>query len=316
MDPNADRAGSKPVSDRRPHGIAAALCALAVLANAAPARAGAEGRGLPAPVSGVGEVRATYLRFSDPNGDVLQGGEARDLWAVGADASIDVAFGDVHVQADLGGDAGTRTRRADDTYEGSFGAAVHANVRDFRLGAIGVFGSLGRLAIHDLDARDPHSNVWSIGLEGAAFFPRATVVAQAGYLDRTHSRGADPDALESGRLARGELRWFPRDTVRLAAGAGYVGGRMDDDDDHVWVIDWLGEAEALVPGSRVAGFVRYAGGYYHQSDDTDSLVEHRVVFGLRAYFGEATLIAHDRDGATFEAPRALEWNGVIAGPLE
>lgn len=269
-----------------------------------------------AALSGVGELAATYLRHSDPDGSVLQGGEASDLWTLGGRASVDLALDALHMQADFGGDSSVRTRDADDTYEGSWGAALHVNARDSERGAIGVFGSLGRLGIHDLDARDPHSNVWSIGLEGAAFLDRITAVGQAGYLDRTHSRGADRDALERGRFVRAELRWFPRDDVRLAGAAGYLGGRMDDDADHVWAIDWMGEAEAVLPEGIVGGFVRYAGGYYHQSDDIDELVEHRIIFGLRAYFGQASRLAHDRSGATFEAPRALQWNGVIAGPLE
>jgi hypothetical protein len=46
------------------------------------------------------------------------------------------------------------------------------------------------------------------------------------------------------------------------------------------------------------------------------MLENRIGFGLRAYFGQPSLKANDRRGASLDLPRYLQWNGVIAGPLE
>ena len=267
-------------------------------------------------VTGVGELRTSYVRFSDPDGDVLEPGESHHLWSVGAGGSVDVAIGAVHVQADFGGDTVPRRSNADDTVEGSYVGGLHVGVRDPERGAIGLFGSAGKISIRDQGAGDAGSVPWSIGLEGAAFFDRATTVLQGGYVDRDSLPDSDPDALKNASFVRTELRLFPRDDVRLAGSIGLMRGRMDADDDAVYAIDWSAGAEGLIPGAPVSGFLRYAGAYFDQSDDNDVLVDHRIVFGLRYYFGTTSLIAHDRNGASFELPRTMEWNSVIAGPLE
>jgi hypothetical protein len=46
------------------------------------------------------------------------------------------------------------------------------------------------------------------------------------------------------------------------------------------------------------------------------LYEHRIGFGVRVYFGQESLRANDRHGASLDLPRYLEWNGQIAGALE
>jgi hypothetical protein len=53
-----------------------------------------------------------------------------------------------------------------------------------------------------------------------------------------------------------------------------------------------------------------------QDDDQDVLYEHRIGFGVRAYFGQESLESNDRHGASLHLPRYLEWNGQIAGALE
>ena len=70
------------------------------------------------------------------------------------------------------------------------------------------------------------------------------------------------------------------------------------------------------PGSPLAGFLGYTGAYYFQDDDSDKLWENRIGFGVRVYFRQPSLKTNDRHGASLDLPRYLQWNGVIAGPLE
>ena len=109
------------------------------------------------------------------------------------------------------------------------------------------------------------------------------------------------------------------DALGLEAEASFAAGKMDPDEDDVVIVGWGAEVEYRLLGTPVvgfAGFVGYTGAYYNQDDDDDELFEHRIAFGVRIYFGQESLEANDRNGASLDLPRYLEWNGQIAGALE
>jgi hypothetical protein len=91
---------------------------------------------------------------------------------------------------------------------------------------------------------------------------------------------------------------------------------MDPDEDNVFIPGWGAGVEARLPGTPFSGFVRYTGAYFFQDDDSDKLVESRIGFGVRFYFGQPTLKANDRRGVSLDLPRYLEWGGITGGPLE
>lgn len=269
-------------------------------------------------LSGLGELRSTYVYIDDvKNDDVIQAGESNDFWTLGAGGSLDAAWRAFHAQADFAGHGTVGEQSADDTEEGVHGGGLHLNLRDSDLGSIGTFGAVGKIKINDVGKNDPESVVWGIGGEAQVYIHWLTLYLQGGFLDRASlSNGGEPDALQNAGFGRGIVRGFWGDNVKLAAEASYAKGRMDPDRDDVRITGWGAEAEYRVARTPVSGFVRYTGANYHQNDDKDTLEVHRIGFGVRVYFGQPSLAANDRHGATLDLPRYLEWNGITAGTLE
>jgi hypothetical protein len=289
--------------------IALASAGLLVVCSAAAGDTGVE-------LSGRGEFRATYLDLDGGPG-VIQSGEASDYWTVGGGGALDAAFGALNVQADFSGEATLDEGSANDTYQGSYGGGLHAGWRDPERGALGVFGAAGEFYINNETGPNTDNVAWVVGGEGQAYFDAVTLYLQAGYLDREPvSSGGDLDALKNAGFVRGVGRYFPTDDLKLELEGSYAQGKMDPDEDNVWIAGWGAEAEYRMRDRPIAGFVRYTGSHYNQDDDTDELTEHRFGFGFRVYFGRETLRAHDRRGASLDLPRYLEWNGQVAGALE
>ena len=287
--------------------------AVAGFLAASPAMAGDEGVKL----SGRGEFLATYLHLDDNDKDVIQGGEASNYWLLGGGAALDVAWRALNLQADFSAEGTLDEKSADDTYQYSYGGGLHVGWRDPERGSFGAFGAVGNVKIHNLGDNDSDTVAWSVGLEGQAFFDPFTLYLQGGYLDREPlSSGGDIDALKNAGFGRVVGRSFCGDDFKLEAEVSYTQGKMDPDEDNVWILGWGAEFEYRLGGMPVSGFVGYTGARYDQSDDSDVLYEHRIGFGVRAYFGQASLKANDRRGASLDMPRTLEWNGQIAGALE
>jgi hypothetical protein len=284
---------------------------------ARPARAGDDGLEL----SGRGELTASYLHL-DGLGDsaaspVVQPEEAANLWPLGAGGALDAALGHLHLQADFSGEINVHNRSDDDTYLGSFGGGLHPGWRDPDLGSLGVFWGMGQLGINDQGGPTRTTYAWGVGLEGQIFFDPATLYLQAGYLDREPlSSNGDINALKNAGFGRALGRFFPCDDLALEIEGSYAQGKMDPDGDTVHIGGWGAGVEARWPGTPLAGFLRYTGGYYFQTDDSDKLLETRIGFGVRLYFGQPTLKVNDRRGVSLELPRYLQWSGVTAGPLE
>lgn len=286
---------------------------MAGIAVARPAMCGGDGVEL----SGTGELLATYLHLHDDGGMVIQGGEASNYWIFGGGGALDVAWRALNLQADFSAEGNLNERSADDTYRHSYGGGLHLGWRDSELGSIGVFGGVGNVKINDVGNSDPDTVAWGTGLEAQAFFDAFTLYVQAGYLDREPlSSGGDVDALKNAGFGRAVGRYFIGDDLKLEADVSYTQGKMDPDEDDVWILGWRARAEYRLEGTPVSGFVVYTGARYDQDDDFDVLYEHRIGFGMRVYFGQESLKSNDRSGVSLDLPRYLEWNGQIAGALE
>jgi hypothetical protein len=293
------------------HGLIGSAVAGVLIAS--PAMDGDEGVKL----SGKGEFLATYLNLDDEGKDVIQGGEASDYWTLGGGGALDVAWRALNLQADFSAEGTLDEKSADDTYDHSYGGGLHVGWRDPERGSVGAFGSVGNVEINNVGDNDPDTVVWGVGLEGQAFFDPFTLYLQTGYLDRESlSSGGDVDALKNAGFGRVVGRYFCGDDFKLESEVSYTQGKMDPDEDNVWILGWGAELEVRLGGMPVAGFVGYTGARYDQDDDSDVLYEHRIGFGVRAYFGHESLKANDRHGASLDLPRTLEWNGQIAGALE
>jgi hypothetical protein len=288
-------------------------CALAGALIASPAMGGDEGVEL----SGKGEFLAAYSNLDDRGSDVIQGGEAADYWNLGGGGALDVAWRKLNLQADFSAEGRLDEKSADDTYEHAYGGGLHLGWRDPECGSVGAFGAVGEVEINNAGDNDPDTVVWVTGLEGQAFLGPATLYLQGGYLDRQSvSSGGDVDALRKAGFARVVGRGFIGDDFKLEAEVSYAKGKMDPDHDNVWLLGWGAELEYRLGSLPVSAFVGYTGARYYQDDDWDVLYEHRIGFGVRAYFGRESLKANDRRGASLDMPRYLGWNAQIAGALE
>jgi hypothetical protein len=289
--------------------------ALVGILLATPARGAADGVEL----SGKAELIATYVHLDDihQNAPVIQPKEAENLWTLGGGGALDAAHGAWHLQADFSGEGTVHNRSEDDTYQGSFGGGLHAGWRDPELGSLGAFGAAGNVGINDLDGSDRKTIAWGVGLEGQLYLDATTLYLQAGYLDREPvSSGGDVNALKNAGFGRLVGRYFCGDDLGFEAEASYAQGKMDPDGDNVLIAGWGADVEYRLGSTPVAGFLGYTGAYYFQDDDSDKMLEHRIGFGVRVYFGQPSLKANDRHGVSLDLPRYLQWNGVIAGPLE
>jgi hypothetical protein len=128
--------------------------------------------------------------------------------------------------------------------------------------------------------------------------------------------GGDKNVLKNAGFGRIVGRYFPCDNLMLGLEGSYTQGKMDPDEDDVFIPGWGVDIEARLPGTPLAGFVRYTGAYYLQNDDSDQLLESRIGFGVRLYYGQPTLKANDRHGVSLDMPRYLQWGGITGGPLE
>lgn len=281
-----------------------------------PFAAGAAGPPARPKLSLRGEIGATYL-YLDGGSGVVQSDEAGDFWLLGGGAALDAAWDKWHIQADFGGEGNINERSANDTYLDSYGGGLHFNLRDPERGSVGIFSGLGTVETNDLNAPDPETLSWIVGGEGQIYFEPVTLYLQAGYADRQSIRsGGDVDVLKNAGFGRAVARYFPCDQVELSAETSYTQGRMDPDEDLVWILGWGAGAEWRPRGWPVSGFVDYLGAHYDQKDDNDQLDEHRIMFGLRFYFGQETLKANDRHGASLDLPRWLQLSGQTGGVLE
>ena len=285
---------------------------------ARPVRSGADE---PLELSGTGELIATYLHLDeiqkDPASPVIQPEETDNLWTLGGRGAGDAALGSWHLEAEFSGEGTVHHADKDDTYGGSLGGALHAGWRNPEFGSLGLFGGAGNLKINDLDAKDRQTVMFGVGVEGQLFFDPVTLYAQVGYLDRqTALNGGDKNVLKNAPFGRLVVRYFPCENVALDLEGSYAQGKMDPDEDDVFIPAWGLGVEGRWPGTPLSAFVSYKGAYFFQNDDNDKLFENRIGFGVRVYFGQPTLKANDRHGVSLDMPRYLQWGGVTGGPLE
>jgi hypothetical protein len=280
---------------------------------ATPARGADDGLKL----SGTGEFNANYVHFTEKTPAVIQPEEASNLWTVGGAGALDAALGVWHLQADFSGEGTVHNRSADDTYQGSLGGGLHAGWRDPELGSLGVFGSMSQLTINDRGNADPRFYAWMAGGEYQLFLGPGTLFVQSGFLQReSPSQGGDDGAIKDAGFVRMGGRYFWGDDLKLEVEGSYAKGKMDPDLDNVVIWDWGAEIEYRLPGTPLAGFLEYTGAHHFEDDDNDKLLETRIGFGVRVYLGQPSLKANDRQGASFDLPRYVQWNGVTAGTLE
>jgi len=258
-----------------------------------------------------GEAEAA-VGYSWLSGDEL-GTEETDAFLFGSGAlRLGMNFGSGFlVQGDLLGEITDASD--DDSYVSGWAGAAHLAWRDPSRGLLGIFGAYG-VTDQDDDSTDT-TDVYLLGVEGQAYFGNWTLYGQGGYLD---SNGEGPnDSIHDAGFARVVARYFIQPNTKLEAGLAGAFGKMDSDDDDLWLANWSLAAEHQLAGTPFSMFVGYDGTYYDQ-DGEGNITDHTIKVGARFVFGGGSedLMSKDRYGATLDTPAFLRWSGITGGQLE
>jgi opacity protein-like surface antigen len=226
----------------------------------------------------------------------VYGGEARaNLWINPR----------ISLQFDAEGEGTVGFNRCCTTPNRSSGAlGAHLATRDPNSYALGVFGA--GIWGSNLDTGSFSSFIF--GGEGQAYFANSTLYGQAGYLGTSrHNENAD-----NLWFVRGMGRYFFTPNDRLSAEIGFARGDITDwTDNRIDIWNWGVSYERRFAQTPYSMYLDYAGNHLVSTQTpSDRSYEHIFTIGGRVYFNEATLLANDRTGATFNLPkfiRALPW---------
>jgi len=248
---------------RRSQRVHLASCVLCGLLGAVSAGADEPG---PAPIAAKVEG---YLGAAIVDGSGFDGESAADAGGTG---SVSALFGPVYLQADVFGD---HTSFNPDARNVGFGA--HLGISDPELYAVGASFAYQEIAWKlDPPDREIDDDFLRAGGEAELFLGPVTLGVLAGYIENAQVE-------ESGFYARGLVRYYVTDDLKLEGAAGVV----DIDSDSVL------QAHALVEyrpqGWPVGFFTRWEGGF-----DT-GLDQNFAVLGFRLYL----------EGFGLASPRSL-----------
>jgi hypothetical protein len=247
----------------------------------------------------------------------IYGGDGRvNIWLspvtsiqldAGAEGSTGFAFDGIDLGGRVAGTVGGHwTWRAPQAYAlGVFGAVVGANGLAFN-GA----------STHGL-----------IGVEGQGYLGNLTLYPQAGYIGRISGPevGAYRMSPDDGWFARMQGRYFftPNDKVTAEVGWTHLNHELSPGISGGYdILNWGISYEHRLGTSPWSLYVEYAGfrneaaGWSSSSSlNGNKITENMVLLGVRANFGDATLLSQDRGGATFNLPkfsRAISWSCALA----
>jgi hypothetical protein len=262
---------------------------------------------------GIGSLYLAYLMFDPENVDIDQpqrfNGGAAGAYAmpISDNASIQVdAAADIALQ---------REGDSDQTMlEGTI--AVHLSWRDPSSHLLGAFGG-GGLSIDDGDNLGEPIPFYFAGLEGQAYFDRATLQGQVGFLD-----GDDNwlETIENAYFARAVAHYYVTDRTKLSAEASYLhGGRPNNVPDSGGVIDiygWGARLDHLFADHGFGMFASYNGYDFRPTEESDHPWVHEFRVGLVKYFGSPSILDNDRYAAGLDLPPASRWISIATNEIE
>jgi hypothetical protein len=168
----------------------------------------------------------------------------------------------------------------------SLGAALHLNTRnsDYLIGGLASYGSNG----------DYDGDFVSAALEAQRYFDNVTIYGQAGYTAQV-SGDTSPESADAWYI-HAAARYFFNPDLMIEANAGFalVDAFDDEDSQSKWGARLSWKPSENLP---VGVFVGYQG----LNDDWREgyeLTDHTLFAGFNLYFGQGTLLANDREGAT------------------
>lgn len=208
-------------------------------------------------------------------------------------------------------------------------AAHWAWWRDPTRGALAVFANITKAGNIYYSSYNGDMVQGLIGFEGQYYMNNWTWYGQLGYMARLNQNasggyGMSPrDTL----FARGVARYFytPNDRLQAEIGFARSGGQCAYNDcgtygtSHPTYVNWGAVYEHRFAGSMWSMYGEYAGFRVSGRNDSDGsfhATSNNLMGGIRLHFGQPTLLAEDRNGATFDSPgflRALDWTYLGGG---
>jgi hypothetical protein len=147
------------------------------------------------------------------------------------------------------------------------------------------------------------------GAEGQYYLNNLTLYGQVGGYARISQNtpsSSHYDTPENGWFIRGVGRYFFTPNDKLQAEIGWFDGRNDYQSTRQYVLNWGALWEHKFDMKPLSVYFEYAGFRLTDSNypsDTYAWTNHAFMFGAKLYLNQPTLLANDRNGATFDLPK-------------
>lgn len=284
--------------------LLSSACGAALLAAATPVLADSTFSGVVQLEYGSGTSNSSFFGLTGELGDPNYiNGKAKGYWPLSQE---------IHLQVDLfvdySQDIAPEWATTDDNT--TFGGSVHLLHPFENRARLGVAGSIWNDDIYLPDDDGKFDKTFGLAaIEGQFFGTDWTLMGQAGILATIECSEYCAGGLKDGSFVRGKIKYFLHDNTALSLEAMQLWGGLDDEDDFVFGgkstkhTKWKFEAEHRFESSQFAGTL----GLSHETNETNVIIPvssdiDTVWLGVKFYYNQPSLKAHDRSGAELDTP--------------
>jgi hypothetical protein len=192
----------------------------------------------------------------------------------------------------------------------------HVALRDPNSHAVGVFAAF--TGTNNM-AYDGANGGALGGIEAQKYLGNLTLYGQLGLGGQFND--AQAGMIDDYWFIRGVARYFINPNLRVDGEISYADGDHQkwygESGGSIDILSWGLGIENRLTGSPFSFFAGYAGdrikGQADFCNNSNEVTQHTFLVGAKMNFGEPTLLANDRHGATFDLPkfhRAMPWSEV------
>ena len=263
------------------------------------------------PIPGLSGYLELYTGGAWNHETEFSGPEDTRAWVLGGAGRVNYWWSPhASVQFDVQGDGGNYRGLGVTPFSAhSYLIAAHASWRN-QQGLIGLFGGAGDVSPDEIYGIAYRHGL--IGVEGQLYWNQFTFYGQAGYDSSIGGLSTGPGTVDTiwAWFVRGTGRYYVNPNLRLEGTVQYSSGSHDFTPVAVNVgfntLLWRGKVEYKFDMSPFAIFAAYQGTRTSFPDTpspiggNERVTDHRVLAGLRIYFGDKTLRMNDTSGATLD----------------
>lgn len=287
--------------------LLSSACGAALIASATPVLADSTFSGVVQLEYGTGTTSSSFFTAGDQIGDPNYiNGKAKGYWPLSNEIHLQVDLFVDHSQ-DIASDGGEWGESGDAT---TYGGTVHLLHPFENRARLGVAGSVWNDDIYlPSDDGKFDKSFGLVAAEGQFFAADWTLMGQAGVVGTIECSEYCAGTLSDGTFVRGKIKYFLHDNTALSLEALQLWGDLDDEDDFVFRgkstkhTKWKFEAEHRFENSQFSGTL----GLSHETNESNVIIPvtsdvDTVWLGLRFYYNQPSLRAHDRSGAELDTP--------------